>query len=530
MAETGKKYQVAIVGGGPVGVALAVELGRRGISCAMIERRTALQNIPKGQNLTPRTLEHFRRWGIAGALRAERVMPPGYPIGNLTAYRDLMSPYWFAPPQREIVRPYYFEAPERLPQYLTEKVLRAKLAALPNVESRMDWTAEAVEQSADGARVAIAEADGRGRETLTADYVVGCDGARSMVREQIGIGRGGADFEQLMVLAVFRSRELHEGLKRFPPRSTYMALHPDFKGYWQFFGRVDVGEGWFFHAPVPAGTTRDNHDFAAMLHRAAGFPFALEFDHVGFWDLRISVAERYRVGRVFIAGDAAHSHPPYGGYGLNSGLEDVVNLGWKLAARLEGWGGDVLLHSYGQERRPIFEETGQDFIAGRIEWDRQFLDRHNPDRDRADFERAWNERATGMGERIMTYEPNYEGSPVVAGPPNGKSSAHGTHSYLARAGHHLAPQPLASGTNVFEVLGPDFTLLALGAEDRAPDEFAAAARALGMPLKVLQDGGGAAREAYGARLILVRPDQYVVWAGDHPPPDVPRLLSKAVGR
>ena len=174
--------------------------------------------------------------------------------------------------------------------------------------------------------------------TLEADYVVGCDGGHSTVRQQVGIERGGTDFDQLMVLAVIRSRELHEGFKRFPPRSTFRAMHPDLKGYWMFFGRVDLGESFFFHAPVPPDTTRDNYDFHGLMQRAAGFNFACEFDYVGFWDLRIAVAEKYQVGRVFIAGDAAHSHPPYGGYGLNSGLDDVANLGWKLAAQPERLG------------------------------------------------------------------------------------------------------------------------------------------------------------------------------------------------
>ena len=209
---------------------------------------------------------------------------------------------------------------------------------------------------------------------------------------QIGIERSGADFDQIMVLALFRSKELHEKLKRFPPRSTYRVLHPDLKGYWQFFGRVDVGESWFFHSPVPANTTRDNYDFQGLLERSAGFPFAADFDYVGFWDLRIAVAETYQVGRAFIAGDAAHSHPPYGGYGLNNGLDDVANLGWKLAATLKGWGGDALLASYTEERRPIFKETGEDFIEAGIKRDADFLARYSPDKDRAEFERAWKEQ------------------------------------------------------------------------------------------------------------------------------------------
>jgi len=525
-----KRHQVIIVGGGPVGVGLAVELGQRGIDCAIIERRIGLSNIPKGQNLSPRTLEHFWRWGCVDALRAERLMPKGFPISGITAYGSLMSEYWFAPPQREITRPYYYQDVERLPQYLSEKVLRARMAELPNVDARFGWSAERIEQDENGVRVMIAERDGAGRETLEAEYVVGCDGARSGVREQIGIARGGADFDQLMVLAVFRSKELHEGLKRFPGRSTYNVLHPDLKGYWQFFGRIDVGEGWFFHAPVPPGTTTNNYDFKGLLQRVAGFPFACEFDHVGFWDLRVAVANQYQVGRVFIAGDAAHSHPPYGGYGLNNGLEDVTNLGWKLWAKLEGWGNDALLRSYGEERHPIFEETGRDFIAGRIEWDRAFLERHSPERDGAAFERAWKERESGIGERLMTYEPNYEGSSIMCGPPGGKTTAHGTHSFVARAGHHLAPQLLSSGRNIFETLGTGFTLVAFDGEATSAAPFADAARRLQVPLKLVTDTSPSARDAYGAKLILIRPDHYVVWTGDQPPTDAQRVLGQAIGR
>ena len=488
-----RRHQVIIVGGGPVGVALAVDLGLRGISCALIEPRTEMHRIPKGQNLTQRTVEHFYFWGIADELRAARIMPPGHPIGEVTSYGNLMSPYWQAPAGREIVRDFYFQANERLPQYAMEVVLRRKLESLATVETFFGWSAERVEQDDSGVRVAMADGGGK-RTMLEADYVVGCDGPRSLVREQIGIARAGTDFDQRMALIVFRSRELHERLKRFPERSTYRVMRPESNGYWLFFGRIDVGEGFFFHAPVPADATEENFDFRALLYDVAGFEFACEFDHLGFWDLRVAVAEKYQVGRVFIAGDAAHSHPPYGGFGLNNGLEDVANLGWKLAARLKGWGGDALLASYSEERRPIFYETAEDFIAARIRADGEFYNSHNPERDREDFEQAWEARKSDLGARAQRYEPNYEGSSVIMGPPGGRCSAHGSHEYKARAGHHLAPQPLSSGRNVFEELGPDFTLLAFGAPDEAVAVFARAAQAHKVPLKIVRDSRDGGRE------------------------------------
>jgi 2-polyprenyl-6-methoxyphenol hydroxylase-like FAD-dependent oxidoreductase len=528
MAE---RYQVVIVGGGPVGVALAVDLGQRGISTALVEKNLTPIRIPKGQNLTARTLEHFYFWNCVQELRAARLLPPGYPIGGLTAYGNLMSEHWFAQDGwvgRGGGQSLFFEKNERLPQYLTEEVLRARAADLPSVTCLFGWTAEKIEQDDNSARVTISEAGWESARELEADYLVGCDGGRSIVRESLGIDRGGADFDQRMVLAVFRSRELHDGLTRLPERTTYRVLRPELKGYWQFFGRVDVGEGWFFHAPVPKETNRDNYDFHGLVQQAAGFNFAATFDHVGFWDLRISVASKYQKGRVFIAGDACHTHPPYGGFGLNSGLEDVTNLGWKLAAALEGWGGEALLESYTEERRPIFVETGEAMIAGGIERDREFLERYNPESDRAEFERAWQDLAAQR--RQQSYEPHYEGSSVIAGPPGGVCSIHGSHTFAARAGHHLAPQPLSSGRNAFQELGSGFTLLALDAGEAAVQAIEAEARVAGVPLKVVRDSFADGREAYEARLVLVRPDQYVVWAGDEAPPNGAALLRKVAGQ
>ncbi|RYY48848.1 MAG: monooxygenase, partial [Comamonadaceae bacterium] len=314
---------VVIVGGGPVGMGLAIELGQRGIRCTVVERYAQPQPIPKGQNLTQRTMEHFHFWGAEKQLRAARTIPPEYGIGGLTAHGTLLGEHHYDWLQRDLVKPYYYTGNERLPQYATEAVLRARAAELPTVQTLYGWDAEQVTQDADGVSIAVRERKGEGRRTLRGAYVVGCDGARSTVREQAGITQTRTDHDRVMVLLVFRSPELHQLLQRYPGKSYYNVLQPELQGYWKFLGRVDLGTTWFFHAPVPAGTTADNFDFKAFLNEAVGAEFPVEFEHIGFWDLRFAIADQYRAGRAFIAGDAAHSHPPYGGYGVNSGLEDA---------------------------------------------------------------------------------------------------------------------------------------------------------------------------------------------------------------
>jgi len=331
------------------------------------------------------------------------------------------------------------------------------------------------------------------------------------------------------VLLVFRSTELHDHLTRYPGKQFYCVLDRELEGYWLFFGRVDLGTTWFFHAPVPLGTTRENFDFKAYVERAVGAPTEIEFDHIGFWELRIALADTYREGRVFIAGDACHSHPPYGGYGVNTGLEDARNLGWKLSAALTGWAGADLLESYTEERQPVFKGTADHFIERFICEDRDFLYKHSPEKEGEEaFRRAWDTRNEGASE-VMSFAPNYQGSSLVTGLP-GRPDALGNHEFRARGGHHLAPTTLEDGSAVFDVLGQGYTLLALGAPSGAVAEFRAAADMVGLPLKIVeQTDGGAARDHYEAPLILVRPDQYVAWAGDDAR-DAAGIIASAAGK
>lgn len=521
--------QVIIVGGGPVGLGLAIELGQRGIRCAVIERHTQPQPVPRGQNLTQRTMEHFHFWGAEQALRRARTIPKEYGIGGMTAYGSLVSGYHYDWLQRELVRPFYFTDNERLPQYETEAVLRHRVSELPSVETLYGWTVDQVMQDDDGASVAFATRDGGERRTMRASYVVGCDGSRSIVREQAGITQTRSDHDRLMVLLVFRSSGLHKLLERFPGKSFFNVLHPRLKGYWQFFGRVDLDNNWFFHAPVPADTTKDNFDFKQLLFDAAGAEFDVEFQHIGFWDLRFATADSYRKGRLFIAGDSAHSHPPYGGYGINTGFEDATNLGWKLAAALDGWAGPALLDSYSAERRPVFASTARDFIEKSIHDDRDFLAAFDPAGDRTSFEQAWAERQSGAKSEVNVFEPNYEGSPIAWGPATGNCSAKGAHVFAARAGHHLAPQPLSSGRNIYDELRDGFTLLALDAPPAVRNGFAEAAAKLNVPLTIIADNRRDGRKRYDASLVLIRPDQFVAWASNDGSPDAEAILRRTTG-
>ena len=514
---------VAIVGGGPVGLGLAIDLALRGVQSVVLERGTELHRIPKGQNLTQRTGEHFRFWGVTDAIRAATPIPREFGNAGLVAYGKLLSDYsydWF---QRSKVGAYYHALNERLPQYRTEKVLRARVGELAGIDFRTGCKLTGLHASDTGVTLEVETTDGP--KTLVASYVVGCDGARSRVREMSGIEQEVDHQGPRMALLVFRSPALDGLLERFPGKSIFNVMNPEMDGYWQFLGRVDLEAGYFYHAPVPEDANDESY-FRTHLHDMVGAEFDLTFEHIGFWDLRISHAKTYRRGRVFIAGDAAHSHPPYGGYGVNTGFEDARNLSWKLAAALQGWGSEALLDSYSAERHPVFRSVARDFIGRMIEDFRGFMAAYAPGKDLAAFQAAWRARAEGDDADVTQFLPHYEGSPIVFGAPGAVSGAKGLHSFTAKAGHHLAPQALPDGSDIWDHLGDGFTLLNFGRKRNA--DFDAMAEHL-LPFTQFHLADEALAAAYEAEMVLVRPDQFVAWAGSGRHEEAGAILARATG-
>lgn len=520
--------KVLVVGGGPTGLALAIELTLRGVPVIVIEQTVDLHNIPKGQNLTQRTGEHFQRWGITSEIQAATHIPLSSGNQGMVTYGTLLSEHRYTWFQRSRVTKYYSASNFRLPQFETERVLRNRLCQLDPGSLHLGMTFTGMEQVAHGVRITALDSNNIVHE-FTAEYVVGSDGSRSLVREQAGIGLEVDDHEETMSLIVFRSEELCRLTADHTDKSFFHVIAPGLRGYWQFLGRVDLKDHWFFHAPVSMGCANGGYDPAEQLYAMVGCAFEHEISYLGFWDLRFATASSYREGNVFIAGDAAHHHPPYGGFGINLGFEDVRNLGWKLAAVINGWGGSHLLDSYTAERKPVYEATANRFIKDMIKSDLEFTERYDPETDLEEFRRGWQQLSTSPQQEVMHYRPHYSGSPLVTGGRGGESCAGGIHTMRAATGYHLGPLEVSEGRNIHQLLSGDFDLICIDADRETLANYASQAEQAGIPLRVHAFENAETLSAWQARCILVRPDEYISLATMTHPDDITPALKKAAG-
>ncbi|MGH8237283.1 MAG: FAD-dependent monooxygenase [Steroidobacteraceae bacterium] len=338
MMAADARARVIIVGAGPVGLALAIELGHRSIPCIVVERNARVGHAPRAKTTNVRTREHLRRWGIAGELRAASPLGIDYPSNVLFVTR--LSGFLLARFENAFNcgpghNPFYSEHAQWIPQYSVEEVLRAHAQTLASVELRFNCDLVSLEQSDRQVQAEIRDLAANTQETLQADYLVGGDGARSTVRELIGARMAGAYGLSRNYNVVFRA-----------PGLTAAHAHGPAIMYWQvnadvpsFMGPMDRGDKWFFMpTKLPDGVKLTELEAPALIRRATGIDLPYEVLSSDEWVASRLLADRYRDRRVFLAGDACHLHPPFGGYGMNTGIADGVDLGWKIAAVLQGWG------------------------------------------------------------------------------------------------------------------------------------------------------------------------------------------------
>jgi len=393
---------------------------------------------------------------------------------------------------------------------------------------------ESFEPAPDAVIARIVELDSGRRETITAAYLVGCDGANSTVRCGLGIGLDGRTLSHPLHL-YFRAPGLLEACGK-PPTVFFVTVDRD--GAWANVRVIDPASAMWRLMVLDAGAslTPETVDREGYLRRALGRDFEVEWLGTSIWTRRSAVAERYSHGRVLLAGDAVHQLSPTGALGMNTGIADAVDLGWKLAAMLQGWGGDHLLVSYDLERRPIGIRN--------VEMAAQFYGEHEKIGDGIEAiedatpagaqvrRRAGQALVRGIGRMFRTTGMQigyrYDDSPICVPdgtPPDPDDPEDFRPS--TRPGSRAPHAWLPRGRSTLDLFGRGFTLLRFGQADLGRFEAAAAAR--GVPLTTVAITQPTVAQLYERRLVLVRPDGHVAWRADELPPDPGAIIDRVCG-
>jgi 2-polyprenyl-6-methoxyphenol hydroxylase-like FAD-dependent oxidoreductase len=528
---------VLIVGGGPVGLALATDLGWRGIACTIVEQGDGTITTPKMNEVNTRTMELCRRWGIADDV-LNCPFPGDYPLDAVfvtTLFGHELGRVSRPARNQQTPEP---SSPYRLQacsQIWFDPLLAKRARSFPTVHLQYRRRLESFSQTAAGVAAEITDlADGT-RHRMTADYLVGCDGAASLVRRSLGIDLVGKGTIGYPINMFFRAPNLlaQSGRK---PATFYISV--DRGGVWANLRVIDPINGvWRLMIDSAGDVTPEEVDREGYLRRALGRDVAVDWIDINVWRRRSLVAERYGQGRVLLAGDAVHQLSPTGALGMNSGVGDAVDLGWKLAAVLQGWGGARLLDSYDAERRPVGERNVR--MATGFYQNNEAFAHWSPALDDDTAEGAAARRQFGeMLERMVGGEFRtlglqigyvYENSPIClsdGSPPLPDDPANYTAN--ARPGARAPHAWLDEGHSTLDLFGNGFVLMRFpGAPDTAPLAAAAAARKL--PLKEVAIDRADIAEVYGRRLVLVRPDGHVAWRADGLPEDAGILVDHVRG-
>jgi len=532
--EIAASSEVLIAGAGPVGLSLAIELGRHDIACVVVEPRDRNRLVPRAKLANVRTMEHLRRWGIADSARRASPLPAGYStdVSFVTSLRGheitRFTNVFFTDAEGD---PRFAEPAQQIPQYILEPVLRSYAETLPSVSFMDDWRVDGLVQRPDGVEIDVCrDAD---RRRLFAQYVVGCDGASSTVRQQLGIAMVGRRSIARNYGVVFRAPDLAASL-RYKPALHFWTVNAATPSY---MGPADQHGLWWLQATaIDPAIDMATIDPLQVIYGAIGGEMPVEVVNLDPWEAHALTAERLCDGRVFLAGDAAHLHSPMGAHGMNQGIGDAVDLGWKLAAVLRGWAGPGLLASYAAERGPLHVRVTEEATANYGLLANNFV-RPGLDDDGSEGETLRQELAVEIQrhKRREFYSLGlvlghvYENSPIVVadGSPPPPPEVE-TFTPRARPGGRAPHVWLSDGSSLFDHFGLGMTLLCLDqGVDTEPIARMAAAR--GIPLHTLAMDEPQVAAAYERPLVLIRPDQVVAWHGDRPPEDVERLLDVVTG-